>query len=215
MFTGIIEEVGSVERLTPRATGSELRIRASKVTEGTREGDSISVSGVCLTAKNLAATAFSADLSPETLERTGLGRLRPGALVNLERSLLPTSRMGGHIVQGHVDGLGVVQELKELGDGNWWLTIEVPAEVERFCVFKGSISIDGVSLTIARLDAKRLSVAVIPHTWANTTMRGYKKGDQVNLEIDIVAKYVEKMLAARDFTKPSDLTEARLRELGY
>lgn len=215
MFTGIIEEVGSVERLTPRATGSELRIRASRVTEGTREGDSIAVSGVCLTAKNLAANAFSADLSPETLERTGLGQLRPGALVNLERSLLPTSRMGGHIVQGHVDGLGVVQELKELGDGNWWLTIEVPAEVERFCVFKGSISIDGVSLTIAKLDAKLLSVAVIPHTWANTTMRGYKKGDRVNLEIDIVAKYVEKMLAARDFTKPSDLTEARLRELGY
>lgn len=215
MFTGIIEEVGSVERLLPRATGSEIRIRATKATGGAAEGDSISVSGVCLTAKNLGANAFSADLSPETLERTALGQLRPGSLVNLERSLLPTSRMGGHIVQGHVDGLGAVHALKELGDGNWWLTIEVPAEVERYCVFKGSIAIDGVSLTIANLEASLLSVAVIPHTWANTTMRGYRQGFKVNLEIDIVAKYVEKMLASRDLAKPPGLTEAGLRELGY
>lgn len=215
MFTGIIEEVGGVERLAPRATGSEIRIRATKVTGGTAEGDSISVSGVCLTAKNPGANAFSADLSPETLERTALGQLRPGSLVNLERSLLPTSRMGGHIVQGHVDGLGAVHALKELGDGNWWLTIEVPAEVERYCVFKGSIAIDGVSLTIANLEANLLSVAVIPHTWANTTMRGYRQGFKVNLEIDIVAKYVEKMLASRDLAKPPGLTETGLRELGY
>ena len=215
MFTGIIEEVGTVERLTPRSTGSEIRIRATSVMEGTREGDSISVSGVCLTATRLSSTAFSADLSPETLERTGLSQLRPGSLVNLERSLLPTSRMGGHIVQGHVDGLGKVHDLKELGDGNWWLTIEVPADVERFCVFKGSISIDGVSLTIAKLETVLISVAVIPHTFENTTMRGYKKGDKVNLEIDVVAKYVEKMLAARDFAKKPGLTEERLREQGY
>lgn len=215
MFTGIIEEVGGVERLAPRATGSEIRIRATKVTGGTAEGDSISVSGVCLTAKNPGENAFSADLSPETLGRTALGQLRPGSLVNLERSLLPTSRMGGHIVQGHVDGLGAVHALKELGDGNWWLTIEVPAEVERYCVFKGSIAIDGVSLTIANLEANLLSVAVIPHTWANTTMRGYRQGFKVNLEIDIVAKYVEKMLASRDLAKPPGLTETGLRELGY
>jgi riboflavin synthase len=215
MFTGIIEEVGSVERLSPRATGSELRIRATTVMQGTREGDSICVSGVCLTARDLAPSGFSADLSPETLERSGLGQLRPNSLVNLERSLLPTSRMGGHIVQGHVDGLGAVHEIKELGDGNWWLTIEVPGDVERFCVFKGSISIDGVSLTIAKLDGHLLSVAVIPHTYANTTMRGYRKGDRVNLEIDVVAKYVEKMLAARELHPKPKLTEEKLREMGY
>ncbi|MCC7343058.1 MAG: riboflavin synthase [Bryobacterales bacterium] len=215
MFTGIIEEVGVVERIVPRATGSEIRIRAANVTEGAREGDSISVSGVCLTARRLEAHAFSADLSPETLARTALGQLRPGSLVNLERALLPTSRMGGHIVQGHVDDLGVIREMKELGDGNWWLTIEVPAEVERYCVFKGSICIDGVSLTIAQLEANRLSVAVIPHTWANTTMRDYRQGGKVNLEIDIVAKYVEKMLASRDIPAKPGLTEAQLRELGY
>ncbi len=215
MFTGIIEEVGSVERLVPRATGSEIRIRAAKVTEGTHEGDSISASGVCLTAKNVGANGFSADVSPETLERTSLGQLRAGSLVNLERSLLPSSRMGGHIVQGHVDGLGRIHELKELGDGNWWLSVEIPADIERFCVFKGSISIDGVSLTIAKLEGNVLSVAVIPHTWANTTMRGYRKGGAVNLEIDIIAKYVEKMLAARDLKGAPGLTEAKLRELGY
>lgn len=215
MFTGIIEEVGSVERLLPRASGSEIRIRATKVTEGTREGDSISVSGVCLTAKNVGPAGFSADVSPETLERTSLGQLRAGSLVNLERSLLPTSRMGGHIVQGHVDGLGRIHEVKELGDGNWWLSVEVSAEVERFCVFKGSISIDGVSLTIAKLAGNLLSVAVIPHTWANTTMRAYRQGGVVNLEIDIIAKYVEKMLAARELTGKPGLTESKLRELGY
>jgi riboflavin synthase len=215
MFTGIIEEVGSVERISPRATGAELRIRATTVMHGTREGDSICVSGVCLTARELSPGGFSADLSPETLNRSGLGQLRPGSLVNLERSLLPTSRMGGHIVQGHVDGLGAVHETKELGDGNWWLTIGVPDDVERFCVFKGSISIDGVSLTIAKLEGHLLSVAVIPHTYANTTMRGYRKGDRVNLEIDVVAKYVEKMLAARELNPKPKLTEEKLREMGY
>lgn len=215
MFTGIIEELGTVERLTPRATGSELRIRATKVMDGTREGDSICVSGVCLTARNLAPNAFSADLSPETISRSGLQQLRPGSLVNLERSLLPSSRMGGHIVQGHVDGLGAVHDLKELGDGNWWLTIEIPEDVERYCVFKGSIAIDGVSLTIASLEANLLSVAVIPHTYDNTTMRSYRKGDKVNLEIDIVAKYVEKMLSGRELASKPRLTEEKLRELGY
>ncbi|MDZ7636902.1 MAG: hypothetical protein U5J83_01375 [Bryobacterales bacterium] len=135
--------------------------------------------------------------------------------MNLERSLLPTSRMGGHIVQGHVDGLGTVHDLKELGDGNWWLTIEVPDDVERYCVFKGSVSIDGVSLTIAKLEANLLSVAVIPHTHANTTMRGYYRGDKVNLEIDVIAKYVEKLLASRDGKVKPRLSEEKLRAMGY
>lgn len=215
MFTGIIEEIGRVELLAPRGSGSLLKVHTSAITQGSREGDSIAVSGVCLTAKDLSANGFSADVSPETLSRTSLDQLRPGSLVNLERALLPTSRLGGHIVQGHVDGLGVVRSLKELGDGNWWLTVEIPSEVERYCVFKGSIAIDGVSLTIAALEKNLLSVAVIPHTWEHTTLHTYRKGGKVNLEIDIVAKYVEKMLASRDLTAKPGLTEAKLREMGY
>lgn len=215
MFTGIIEGLGRVERLVPRSAGSQLRIHAGKLAEGVREGDSISVSGVCLTAKDLSKSGFSADLSPETLARTSLGKLRPSSLVNLERALLPTSRMGGHIVQGHVDGLGTLRELKELGDGNRWLTVEAPPEVERYCVFKGSIAIDGVSLTIAKLEDGLLSVAVIPHTWTHTTMHTYRKGGKVNLEIDIVAKYVEKMLAARELTNEPGPGKAKPWETDY
>ncbi len=215
MFTGIIEEVGLIERIEQRATGAELRIRASVVTHDASEGDSISVSGVCLTARSLASHSFSADLSPETLQRSALRTLRAGSSVNLERALLPTTRLGGHIVQGHVDGVGTLRSLQELGDGNWWLTVQVPPEVERYCVFKGSIAIDGVSLTIASLEGDALSVAVIPHTFAYTTMRGYKPGQPVNLEIDIVAKYVEKMLASRGSQPKSNFTEEKLRELGY
>ncbi len=215
MFTGIVEEVGKIERLEQRAAGAELRIGASIVTADAKEGDSIAVSGVCLTARNVTAGGFSADLSPETLQRTGLRTLRVGSPVNLERALLPTTRLGGHIVQGHVDGVGKVEALKELGDGNWWLTIAIPDAVERYCVFKGSVSIDGVSLTIASLEGRMLSVAVIPHTYAHTTMRAYTKGQPVNLEIDIVAKYVEKMMGGHAPRAESKLTEEKLRELGY
>ena len=215
MFTGIIEEVGSIERLVSGKTGAEIRIAARTVTSGTQEGDSIAVNGVCLTARNISPGTFHADLSPETLERSALRKLQPGSLVNLERALLPSSRLGGHMVQGHVDGVAVVRSLRELGDGNWWLSVEIPAELDRYCVFKGSISIDGVSLTIAALEGNLLSVAVIPHTYANTSMRSYRTGQPVNLEIDIIAKYVEKMLGARDLSQKPPLTEEKLRELGY
>lgn len=215
MFTGIIEEAGTVERLATRASGAELRIRARRVVEGSADGDSIAVNGVCLTARTITADGFSADLSPETLNRSALSSLHTGSRVNLERAILPTTRLGGHIVQGHVDGVGKVHALRELGDGNWWLTVEIPAEVERYCVFKGSISIDGVSLTIAALDGMLLSVAVIPLTYTSTTIQGYRPGQAVNLEIDIVAKYVEKLLASREQHPVSKLSEAKLRELGY
>jgi riboflavin synthase len=215
VFTGIIEEVGSIERLVSGKTGAEIRVAARRVTSNTQEGDSIAVSGVCLTARNISPNAFHADLSPETLKRSALRKLQPGSLVNLERALLPSTRLGGHLVQGHVDGVAVLRSLHELGDGNWWLSVEIPTALERYCVFKGSISIDGVSLTIAALEGNLLSVAVIPHTYANTSMRSYRKGQPVNLEIDIIAKYVEKMLATRDLPKRPALTEEKLRELGY
>lgn len=189
MFTGIIEETGTVEAIAPR-----LRIRCAAVLSDAFEGSSIAVNGCCLTALSLTPESFSADLAPETLRRTNLGDLAPGSLVNLERPLLPTSRLSGHIVQGHVDGTGELLGLDALGDGNWWLRLRVPPELTRYLVFKGSIAIDGISLTIAALAGEELSAAIIPHTYEHTNLRGRKPGDRLNIECDILAKHVEKLL---------------------
>jgi riboflavin synthase len=189
MFTGIIEELGTVE--TP---GSRLTIQCSKVLDDLTEGASIAVNGVCLTAVGLQPGSFSADLAPETLRRSNLGDLRAGARVNLERPVTPATRLSGHIVQGHVDGTGELLALDPLGDDNWWLRIRVPADLERYLVFKGSIAIDGISLTIASLDRDELSVTIIPHTYRNTTLGGYRPGARLNLECDVLAKHVEKLL---------------------
>lgn len=215
MFTGLVEEVGVVEALEPREAGSRLRLRASKVTEGLREGDSVCVSGVCLTAVGIRPGGFSADVSPETLQRSSLGGLRAGHLVNLELALQPSSRLGGHIVQGHVDGVGTVLSLDLIGGNNWWLRVEAPPELDRYIVFKGSIAIDGISLTVAAVEDRILSVTIIPHTYENTTLRARRPGDLVNLETDVLAKYVEKMLASLDLPGGSRITEARLREEGW
>ena len=194
MFTGIIEELGTVESVEARGDGARLRVRCRTVFEDTREGDSIAVNGVCLTAIAPVAGAFSADLAPETLRRSNLGDLRVSSRVNLERPLLPTSRLSGHIVQGHVDGTGEFLSLESLGHDNWWLKIRVPPELDRYLVFKGSIAIDGISLTIASLDAEVLGVTIIPHTFENTTLGSYRAGARVNLECDMIAKHVEKLL---------------------
>jgi len=145
---------------------------------------------------DLKSNSFSADLAPETLKRSNLGDLTPGARVNLERPLSPGGRLSGHIVQGHVDGTGEFVSLEHLGDENWWLKIRVPAELDRYLVFKGSIAIDGISLTIASLDRNILSVTIIPHTYQNTALGSRRPGDRVNLECDMLAKYVEKLLAS-------------------
>jgi riboflavin synthase len=189
MFTGIVEEVGMVVQ-----SGSRLRIRCRTVLSDTREGSSIAVNGVCLTAVALEEHAFGADLSPETLARTSLGGLSPGSLVNLERPLAVGDRLGGHIVQGHVDGTAEVVALDALPGGNWDLRVRVPPELDRYMIYKGSIAIDGVSLTIASLDGGILSVAIIPHTYENTAMRSYQPGARVNIEVDLISKYVEKLL---------------------
>ncbi len=197
MFTGIIEETGTVLAIAPNATGARIRVSAEQVCEGLKAGDSVSVNGVCLTAVDLAANSFAADLAPETLRRSSLGQLTTGALVNLERSMAANGRYSGHIVQGHVDGTAELLALDLLGDGNWWLTIEVPAELDRYIVSKGSICIDGISLTVASLEGGRLAVTIIPHTYTMTAMRGWAAGRRVNLEVDVIAKYVEKLMAAR------------------
>jgi riboflavin synthase len=215
MFTGLVEEVGAVESLEPRAAGSRLRLRAPGIAAGLREGDSINVSGVCLTAVDVRPAGFSADVSPETLRRSSLGALRTGQQVNLERALQPSSRLGGHIVQGHVDGVGSVVSLDLLGDNNWWLRVEIPEELDRYLVFKGSIAIDGISLTVAAIENRVVSVTIIPHTYENTTLRTRRSGDTVNLETDILAKYVEKMMANLDLRGSRPITEERLREEGW
>lgn len=213
MFTGIIEELGTVDAVQTRAAGARLKVRCATVMADLAEGASIAVNGVCLTAVDPRPDGFSADLAPETLRRSNLGDLRPGSRVNLERPLSPSGRLSGHIVQGHVDGTGEFLALESLGDDNWWLRIRVPAELDRFLVYKGSISIDGISLTIAALEADVLAVTIIPHTWRNTTLGGYRVGARVNLECDVLAKHVEKLLAKLDLKSP--LTIEKLRENGY
>lgn len=234
MFTGIIEEVGAVVQLargSEAAGGARLVIRAQKAladAAGTgsaklQEGESIAVNGVCLTAREMTAESFSADLSPETLERSSLGSLQAGARVNLERAMTPASRFGGHIVQGHVDGVGRLVALDPLPDGNYWLAVDVPAELDRYIVWKGSIALNGISLTVARLDGNRVGVAIIPHTYENTSLSEARPGDPVNVECDVLAKYVEKLVAAieippaaqRKPTKESSLTLERLIEEGF
>jgi riboflavin synthase len=195
MFTGIIEELGTVVALERRAAGARLTIRCATVREDLRSGASIAVNGVCLTAADLGAGSFSADLAPETLERSNLGQLRPGARVNLERPVTPATRLSGHIVQGHVDATGVLVSLDELGDGNWWLKLLAPGGLDRYLVRKGSIAIDGVSLTIASLDPGPIvGATIIPHTHATTTLGLVRPGARLNIEVDVLAKHIEKLL---------------------
>ena len=213
MFTGIIEELGTVDAVQTRAAGARLKVRCATVMGDLTEGASIAVNGVCLTAVDLRPDSFSADLAPETLRRSNLGDLRAASRVNLERPLSPTGRLSGHIVQGHVDGTGEFLALESLGGENWWLRIRVPAELDRFLVYKGSISIDGISLTIAALEGDVLSVTIIPHTYRNTTLGGYRIGARVNLECDVLAKHVEKLLRKLDVKSPLKIED--LQDNGY
>lgn len=194
MFTGIIEELGLVESFDLRAVGAKLRIACTKILEDTVEGGSIAVNGVCLTAVDLTAGGFAADLSPETLERSNLGALRSDSRVNLERPVQPIQRLSGHIVQGHIDTTAELIELKQLGEGNWWLSVQVPREFDRYLVYKGSVAIDGISLTVASIDDGLIGVTIIQHTYANTSLGAYRPGDRLNIECDILAKHVDKLL---------------------
>ena len=217
MFTGIIEELGRVRSLEPRGEGVRVRVEAKIVTDGTREGDSIAVNGVCLTALDVRADSFAADGSHETLQRSTLGSLRVGAPVNLERAVTPTTRLGGHIVQGHVDGRGRFLSAEAHG-GSWTVNIAYPPELARYHVFKGSIAVDGISLTIAGLTEEYFEVAIIPKTWAITNLSNLRANDAVNLEADIIAKYVERILAVappRDNTGATGLTMEKLADLGF
>lgn len=200
MFTGIIEELGRVRAVEPRGEDARIVIEAKSVTEGAIEGESIAVNGVCLTALELKPDSFVADCSKETLERSTLGRLKPGAPVNLERAVTPSTRLGGHIVQGHVDARGKFLSVIEHG-GSWTVRIGYPPELARYFVFKGSVAVEGISLTIAGLTDDYFEIAIIPKTWDVTNFSQLRPGDEVNLEVDVIAKYVERMLSEGVFSR--------------
>jgi riboflavin synthase len=196
MFTGIVEELGKVKTLARTAGAARLTISASTVLGGTAPGDSICVNGVCLTVVEIGTAQFSADVAQETLKVTNLGDLRAGQQVNLERALQLSARVGGHLVTGHVDAVGRIREKREEGN-SWRVFIEAPETALRYVIKKGSIAVDGISLTIADLDKAVFSIAMIPHTAKLTTLGFKAAGDSVNLETDIIGKYVERLLAGR------------------
>ena len=193
MFTGIIEELGTVRDIETRGENARIVIGARVVTEGTNHGDSISVNGVCLTALDVQPDSFAADVSRETLSRSTLGNLKPGTPVNLERAVTPATRLGGHIVQGHVDARGTFAAVEDHGE-SWTVRIGFPKEIGRYLVFKGSVAVEGISLTIAELKDDYFEVAIIPKTWEVTNLSHLQPGDGVNLEVDVIAKYVERLV---------------------
>lgn len=215
MFTGIIEEIGKVRSLRRQAEGAVLEIEARVTGAGLKPGDSIAVNGACVTVTEGAGNSFSCDLSPETLQRTTLGEARRGTAVNLERPLALGSRLGGHFVQGHVDGIGKLVSRSPGGDG-LLVTVEYPAELERYLVHKGSVAVDGISLTIAALKGTAFTVAVIPFTLRTTNLGSLRTGSPVNLEVDILGKYVERFFSlGLASERLSGLSAAYLREQGF
>ncbi len=192
MFTGLIEAVGEVAEMKPTPSGLRIRVDAPLAGEFAA-GDSIAVSGVCLTVVSADASGFHADLSPETVRVSSLGTLRRGCLVNLERPLRVDARLGGHFVQGHVDGMATIDDIRQEGD-SYWLTVKFPAELAAYIVRKGSIAVNGISLTVAGVDDRHFDIQVIPFTWANTNLRSTKAGDVVNVECDILGKYVARAI---------------------
>ena len=194
MFTGIIEELGEVLEIQDTTSFRTIRVGGRAIFDDLRIGSSIAVNGVCLTARSISSEVFSAEMSKETLDRTSLGSLKKGAVVNLERPMRADSRFGGHIVQGHVDGLGHIRRFERQGDA-WNLEVEYPETDKRYLVQKGSITVDGISLTVAALLGSNIfSVAIIPHTFENTNLRTARVNDPVNLEFDVLAKYIETLL---------------------
>lgn len=218
MFTGIVEEIGAVRAVVSGSEWGSITIAAKRVLEGTKRGDSIAVNGVCLTVTQLFPDGFTADVMAETLRRSNLGALKSGQTVNLERAMAAEGRFGGHIVSGHVDNLGEIVQIKREGNAQW-VTLSAPPDIMELVVEKGSIAMDGVSLTVAVRTDTTFSVSLIPTTQADTTLLSKRPGDKINLETDIVGKYVRQLLhiaPAEKETKPaSRLSEAFLIENGF
>jgi riboflavin synthase len=194
MFTGIIEELGRVSSLTMEKAGASIVVLCSRVLQDATVGASVAVNGACLTAVEIWADQFRADVAPETLKRTNLGGLVIGSAVNLERPLRASGRLDGHFVLGHIDTTAEIVALDSLGSDNWWLRIRVPPEFTRYIVSKGSLAVDGISLTVAEIEGEIVSFTVIPHTYEHTTLRTYGGRSRVNIEVDILAKHLERLL---------------------
>ncbi len=216
MFTGIITAVGTIATLQLRGGDVRLRIATGKLDlSDVQLGDSIAVSGVCLTAIELPGDGFWADASRETLELTILGEIAPGMKVNLEKALTPTTRLGGHLVSGHVDGIGTVSEWRPDGR-SWRLRVQAPDALARYIAAKGSICVDGVSLTVNRVDGAAFELNIVPHTLAETTLANFQVGRRVNLEVDLIARYLERLLLGDRTARPDgNLSETLLREHGF
>ncbi len=213
MFTGIIEEVGRVSSVLNSNGKRRITVSATHLARELKKGDSIAVSGVCLTAIGITSKSFSADLAAETWARTSLSRLKKDALVNLELPMRANGRFGGHIVQGHVDGTGKFISLERIANAqDYWLNIEIPPDIARYVIYKGSLSIEGISLTVAKINGIKVTVAIIPHTAEITNLTSLKPGDPVNLEVDMIAKYVEKM---NNFTPAASITLENLVRKGF
>jgi len=218
MFTGLIQETGEVAELRripseKKETVARITIKAKQIPRELRTGDSVAVSGVCLTALEIGEQEFSADLAQETLERTSLQRLKPGSLVNLELPTRAQDRLGGHVVQGHVDDTGKITSMEKIKyRDDWRLVVEIPEELQKYVVPQGSITVEGISLTVAAIDGSRVEIAVIPHTWQVTNLHVLRAGDPVNIEVDVLAKYAEKMTRGR---ASGGLTVSDLVRLGF
>ncbi|MBI2677359.1 MAG: riboflavin synthase [Candidatus Koribacter versatilis] len=214
MFTGLIEDVGQVAAVTGAGGTLRLTISTERLARRLQQGDSIAVSGVCLTAVDIKKYAFTADLAAETVARTSLSRLKAKTLVNLELPMKSGDRMGGHIVQGHVDGVGALTSLTKVSGGDdYLLRVSLPPELARYVVFKGSIAIEGISLTVAKIGRDEIEIAIIPHTFTATNLHALRAGDPLNIEVDVLAKYAERMLAQRPGSEA--ITLERLREEGF
>ncbi len=214
MFTGIIEELGTVRSVRPGADSAVVQVEARVVTEGLKTGESVAVNGVCLTVVSFSQAGFTAEVMAETLRKSGLGELKAGDRVNLERALRLTDRLGGHMVSGHIDGVGVVESVvKE--DIARVFKVRAPAEVLRYVIKKGSIAVDGISLTVSELTEDSFSVSIIPHTAGMTTLGFRKPGDKVNLEPDLIAKYVERLLTGREVKDGGGVSKSFLAEHGF
>lgn len=214
MFTGIIEELGSVKAVDRAGSGARITVGAQTVTDGTKAGDSIAVNGVCLTALDVRPGSFAADVSDETLRVSTLGKLTVGARVNLERAVTPATRLGGHIVQGHVDARGTLLSASQSGEF-WTVRVGFPAEIGRYLIYKGSVAVEGISLTVAALGPDWFDVALIPKTWTMTDLSFLRPGDPLNLESDMIAKYVERILTYSASDGTNEVTMEKLAELGY
>jgi len=214
MFTGLVEHVGTIESIERSEAGARIRVNAGPLTDGLAKSGSIAVNGCCLTATDISGNTFAADLSGETLRRTSFGEMKPGARVNLERPLNAMKELGGHFVQGHVDGVGRVALLRPEGE-SWWFGVRVQQELGRYVAMKGSIALDGISLTVAGWHDGIVEASIIPFTHSHTNLPSLKLGDAVNVECDILAKYVERIIEARQESPTPQLSVARLVEEGF